>query len=201
MAAPTIGILALQGAYEAHARMLSRLGVRSQLVRSAADLQRIDGLILPGGESTTMLHHLLHTADHALWPALQAFVLSKPSLGTCAGLILLAQAVQPQQACLGALAVAVARNAYGRQRDSHIAQADTLLPGGAIEAVFIRAPRIVSCGPEVQVLATCQGSPVWVQQGLAMGCSFHPELGTDTRVHQRLLESCTQHALSLAMHV
>lgn len=187
---PTIGILALQGAYEAHARVLGELGVPSQLVRSADDLQRIDGLILPGGESTTMLHHLLHTADHALWPALQGFVATRPCLGTCAGLILLAQAVQPQQASLNALAVTVERNAYGRQRDSHIALADTHLPGGAIEAVFIRAPRIVSCGPEVQVLATSQDSPVWVQQGLVMGCSFHPELGVDTRVHEHLLHVC-----------
>lgn len=190
MAAPTIGILALQGAYEAHARMLSRLGVRSQLVRTTADLQAVDGLILPGGESTTMLHHLQHTVDHALWPALQTFVATKPCLGTCAGLILLAQAVQPEQASLGALAVTVARNAYGRQRDSHIAQADTRLPGGPMEAVFIRAPRIVTSDAAVQVLASCKDTPVWVQQGLVMGCSFHPELGADLRVHERLLHIC-----------
>lgn len=185
---PTIGILALQGAYEAHARMLSQLGARCVLVRNAADLQHVDGLVLPGGESTTMLHHLQLSPD--LWAALQEFVATKPCLGTCAGLILLAEQVQPEQARLGALDVAVQRNAYGRQRDSHIAQAQTELPGGPMEAVFIRAPRIVSYGPAVQVLAVCDGTPVWVEQAQVMGCSFHPELGTDTRVHARLLAHC-----------
>lgn len=187
---PTIGILALQGAYDAHAHMLSRLGARSRLVRTTADLHSVDGLILPGGESTTMLHHL--QLDPKLWRTLQEFAATKPCLGTCAGLILLAQHVLPAQASLGALALTVARNAYGRQRDSHITVAQTSLPGGPMEAVFIRAPRIQSYSPEVQVLATCNDTPVWVQQGLVMGCSFHPELAADTRVHARLLLACQQ---------
>ncbi|THJ33712.1 pyridoxal 5'-phosphate synthase glutaminase subunit PdxT [Lampropedia aestuarii] len=179
--APTIGILALQGAYEAHARMLSQLGADCLWVRTAADLQGIDGLVLPGGESSTMLHHLQQTPQ--LYAALQEFVTTKPCLGTCAGLILLAQAVLPQQPSLGALAVTVQRNAYGRQRDSHITSAQTNLAGGPLEAVFIRAPRITALSPEVQVLADCDGTPVLVQQGQVMGCSFHPELGADSRVH------------------
>ncbi|THT98674.1 pyridoxal 5'-phosphate synthase glutaminase subunit PdxT [Lampropedia puyangensis] len=183
-----IGILALQGAYEAHVRMLDVIGAKHRLVRTAADLQTVDGLIVPGGESTTMLHQLQQ--EEGLWQALLAFVHQYPCLGTCAGLIVLAQQVQPPQASLGALQVRVQRNAYGRQRESRVTTASTALAGGPIEVVLIRAPRIVAWGADVQILAQCDGDPVLVQQGRVMGCSFHPELGKDTRIHTRLLQAC-----------
>ncbi|KKW67522.1 glutamine amidotransferase [Lampropedia cohaerens] len=181
-----VGVLALQGAYDAHHRMLQGMGVATRRVRQPQDLQGLDALVLPGGESTTLLHFL---QQGTFWQDLQAFVATRPCLGTCAGLILLAQQVQPAQPGLGALAVTVQRNAYGRQRDSHIRQATTILPGGPMEMVFIRAPRIVQCDPVVQVLAYSDGTPVLVRQGQTIGCAFHPELSSDTRVHQLLLDA------------
>ncbi|WP_406625334.1 pyridoxal 5'-phosphate synthase glutaminase subunit PdxT [Acidovorax sp. SDU_ACID1] len=187
MASPTIGVLALQGAYAAHQRMLHGMGVATREVRQPQDLAGLDGLVLPGGESTTQLH-FLQQGD--FWPALQQFLTTRPCLGTCAGLILLACSVQPTQPSLGVLDVTVQRNAYGRQRDSRIRQADTTLPGGPMELVLIRAPRIVDAGAAVQVLAQCDGDPVLVRQGHAIGCSFHTELCNDTRVHQLLVNAC-----------
>lgn len=181
-----VGVLALQGAYEAHKRMLQDMGVATRQVRQPRDLQGLDALVLPGGESTTLLHFL---QQGTFWQDLQAFVATRPCLGTCAGLILLAQQVEPAQPCLGALAVTVQRNAYGRQRDSRIRQAATILPGGPMEMVFIRAPRIVHCDSQVQVLAFSEGSPVLVRQGGTIGCAFHPELSGDRRVHQLLLDA------------
>ena len=195
---PTIGVLALQGAYDAHCRMLRGMGVATRLVRLASDLQGIDALVLPGGESTTLLH-FLRQGD--FWPALQEFAATHPCLGTCAGLILLAREVQPAQPSLGLLDVCVQRNAYGRQRDSHIRRGTSALPGEApLEMVFIRAPRIVQCGPGVEVLAQCEdtsgvdtsgvATPVLVRQGHTIGCAFHPELGSDPRVHRLLVQAC-----------
>ncbi|RMX04916.1 pyridoxal 5'-phosphate synthase glutaminase subunit PdxT [Corticibacter populi] len=183
----TIGVLALQGAYTAHQRMLHDMGVATRQVRLPQDLQGLDALVLPGGESTTLLH-FLQQGD--FWPALKDFAATHPCLGTCAGLILLAQHVQPDQPSLGLLDVTVQRNAYGRQRDSYIHIGPSELPGGLLEMVFIRAPRIVQWQPEAQVLAWAGGSPVLVRQGRVIGCAFHPELGSDTRVHQLLVDAC-----------
>lgn len=179
----------MQGDYAAHGEMLRRLGAAVVPVRAAADLAGLDALVLPGGESTSMLRLL---ERDGLWSALADFVAHKPTLGTCAGLILLAVAVEPRQPSLGLLDIAVERNAYGRQLDSRILRSDTELPGGPLEMVFIRAPRIVRTGPAVQVLARYDGDPVLVRQGHILGCAFHPELGRDERVHELLLQQLNQ---------
>lgn len=182
-----IGVLALQGAFDAHRRVLSGLGVEAPLVRSTRDLEGLDAIVLPGGESTTMLRFL---ARDGLFEALGEFVAARPALGTCAGLILLAREVEPHQPSLGALDLTVARNAYGRQRDSKVLRGETRLPGGPFEMVFIRAPRITLLGAGVEVLARRGDDPVLVRQGNAIGCAFHPELGGDDRVHRLLIEGC-----------
>jgi 5'-phosphate synthase pdxT subunit len=181
-----IGILALQGDFEAHARTLSGLGAEPVFVRSAADLDTVDALIIPGGESTTMLK-LLH-AENLLSP-IAAFGRSHPVFGTCAGAILLAAGVShPEQEALGLLDIDVERNAYGRQNESAILTFKTLLPGGPLEMVFIRAPRITRIGPDVETLATRDGSPTLIRQGHLLAATFHPELTDDTRVHQLFLD-------------
>ena len=182
-----VGVLAVQGAYAAHQAMLESMGAATCCVRSGADLAGLDALVIPGGESSTLLH-FLQQGD--FWQALQSFIATHPCLGTCAGLILLAEHVSPEQACLGALPVSVQRNAYGRQRDSHIAFNASKLGSEPLEMVFIRAPKITAVGTQVDVLATHRGDPVLVQHGHLIGCAFHPELGQDTRVHQRLLDAC-----------
>ncbi len=185
----TIGILALQGAYEAHAKTLATLGATTRLIRTPEDLEgpeKIDGLIIPGGESTTMLKFL--ERNHFL-DTLQRFVRTTPTFGTCAGAILLAKDVQhPAQTSLGALDITIERNAYGRQIDSSILTEPTSLPGGPLEMVFIRAPRITRTGPAVETLATRNGFPVLVRQGHLLAATFHPELSQDTRVHQYFLD-------------
>src|SRR5579864_2937262 len=154
----TIGVLALQGAYEAHAKTLRALGATPRLVRLPADLDGIDGLIMPGGESTTMLKFLEH---HNFFDTLKTFVRTTPTFGTCAGAILLAKDVEnPAQKSLAALDITVERNAYGRQIDSTILAAPTKLEGGPLEMVFIRAPRITHTGPQVEILATRDNFPV-----------------------------------------
>ncbi|WP_025731716.1 pyridoxal 5'-phosphate synthase glutaminase subunit PdxT [Carnimonas nigrificans] len=180
-----VGVLAVQGAYQAHAARLKLLGAEPVLVRSAAELNDIRGIILPGGESTTMLRFL---ARDQLLQALTDFAAEHPVLGTCAGLILLAREVEPQQQSLGLLNVSVQRNAYGRQLDSAIIKGSTALSGGPLEMVFIRAPAITHVGDGVTVLAERDNQPVLVQQGHLLGCAFHPELSQDTRVHQLFLE-------------
>lgn len=182
-----IGVLAVQGAYAAHQRVLEGMGAATRTVRQSHELQGLDALVLPGGESSTLLHFL---QQDGFWPALAHFAAHRPCLGTCAGLILLAQTVQPAQSSLGLLDVTVQRNAYGRQRESHIRHAPSVLPGAPLEMVFIRAPRIVHCGPAVQVLAYSDSDPVLVRQGHTIGCTFHPELSGDTRIHQLLLDAC-----------
>ncbi len=183
----TIGILALQGAFDAHARMLSRFGVTTTLVRKPEQLDAVDGLVIPGGESTTFLKHLERAG---FFDALQAFVHAKPTFGTCAGTILLAdEVVGPAQRSLQALDVTVERNAYGRQNDSRVLQAETLLPGGPLEMVYIRAPRILRTGDCVEVLAQREGSPTLVRQGHLLAATFHPELSDDTRVHQLFVDA------------
>jgi 5'-phosphate synthase pdxT subunit len=187
----TIGILALQGAYQAHAKTVQALGANPKLVRLPADLEGpngsplIDGLIMPGGESTTMLKFLEH---HNFFETLKAFVQTTPTFGTCAGAILLAKDVEnPVQKSLNALDITIERNAYGRQIDSTILTAATKLDGGPLEMVFIRAPRITRTGPEVETLATRDEYPVLVRQGHLLAATFHPELSSDHRVHQLFL--------------
>jgi pyridoxal 5'-phosphate synthase pdxT subunit len=190
-ASPVIGILALQGDYAAHAAAIARLGATPRLVRTAADLAVIAGLILPGGESTTMLR-LLERAG--LEDAVRDFTATRPTFGTCAGVILLARDVtEPQQRSFGVLDVDVARNGYGRQVDSFVGEVEITSPpiGAKIEGVFIRAPRIGRVGPGVTVLGqlAATGEPVLVAQGHLLGATFHPELTADPRVH-RLFLAC-----------
>lgn len=183
---PIIGVLALQGDFEAHATALREAGAKPVLVRRPEQLAEIDGLVLPGGESTTFLKFL---ERDGFLGALQEFVRAKPSFGTCAGCILLAKEVlRPAQASLAALDATVERNAYGRQIDSAIEMTDTTLEGGPVEAVYIRAPRILKTGPEVRVLAEREGFPVLVEQNHIMAATFHPELSADRRVHRRFVE-------------
>ena len=183
---PRIGVLAIQGDYAAHAAALSEVGAEPCEVRKASQLQALDGLILPGGESTTMLKFL---EKHSFFETLEDFSKKKPVFGTCAGAILLAREVRnPAQRSLGILDAVVERNAYGRQIDSTILTAETELPGGPLEMVFIRAPRIVSTGAQVQILGRRDGAPVLVRQGAVMAATFHPELSKDRRVHRLFVE-------------
>jgi 5'-phosphate synthase pdxT subunit len=187
-AKPTIGVLAIQGDYAAHAAALAESGAEPVEVRKPEQLAALDGLILPGGESTTILKFL----KHGFFEALEEFCGSHPVFATCAGAILLAREVRnPAQRSLGLLDAVVERNAYGRQIDSTILTAETMLPGGPLEMVFIRAPRIVSTGPGVQVLARRDGFPVLVRQGRIMAATFHPELSHDRRIHRLFVHSVT----------
>ena len=181
----TAGILALQGDFEAHRKAIERAGARAIEVRSAAELDSCDGLIVPGGESTTMLKLL---GEEGLLEPLRRFGEHKPIYGTCAGAILLARAVtHPAQPSLGLIDIDVERNAYGRQIDSRIARVP-VNGDGEFEAVFIRAPVIRRAGEGVHVLARYRGDPVWVEQGRHMVTTFHPELTEDPRVHVRFVE-------------
>jgi 5'-phosphate synthase pdxT subunit len=182
----TIGVLALQGDYEAHARAFASLGARTVLVRKAEELNGLDGLVLPGGESTTMLKFL---QQNGFFSALGKFAAATPCFATCAGCILLAREVlHPPQNSLGVFDATVERNAYGRQIDSTILTAETKVPGGPLEMVFIRAPRITRVGDEVEVLARRDGFPTLVRQGHLLVATFHPEMTTDTRVQQLFLD-------------
>jgi pyridoxal 5'-phosphate synthase pdxT subunit len=186
-----IGILALQGAYDAHAKTLAALGAVPHLVRVPNELEGLDGLIMPGGESTTMLKFL---DRNGFFEVLQNYVKTTPTFGTCAGAILLAKHVEhPPQRSLGALDITVERNAYGRQIDSIILNVETSLPGGPLEMVFIRAPRIRSTGPGVQTLAARDGFPTLVRSGHLLAATFHPELSHDPRVHQLFLDLVREH--------
>ena len=194
-----IGVLALQGDFDAHRRRLEQLGAEVVLVKKPDQLDQIDGLVIPGGESGTFLKLLGEEG----FQKLKQFVKAKPTFGTCAGAILLASEVEnPPQAGLGALNIRIRRNAYGRQIDSSIREGKFLADlnhhlnpapaleanGSPLEMVFIRAPKIVGVGEGVQVLATEGADPVAVRQGRAMAATFHPELSEDTRVHEAFLE-------------
>ena len=188
---PLIGVLALQGAFDVHAKRLAELGADTCLVRKPGDLDGLDGLVIPGGESTAFLKHLERAGFYDL---LNEFVHSKPIFGTCAGCILLAHEVtNPPQRSFDVLEVTVERNAYGRQNDSAIRFEETALPGGPLEAVYIRAPRLSALGSAVQVLATRDGSPTLVRQGRILAATFHPELSEDRRVHQLFLGIVQEH--------
>jgi pyridoxal 5'-phosphate synthase pdxT subunit len=185
-AIPRIGVLGIQGDYAAHADALREVGAEPVDVRKPVDLDVLDGLILPGGESTTMLRFL---EKHRFFELLEQFCRTHPVFGTCAGAILLAREVlKPPQRSLGLLDAIVERNAYGRQIDSTILTAPTKLPGGPMEMVFIRAPRIVETGSGVEVLAARDGFPVLVHQGNVLAATFHPELSADRRVHRLFVE-------------
>ena len=180
---PTIGVLAVQGDFDAHRRRLEELGARVVLVRKPEDFDQIDGLVIPGGESTAFLKILGEEG----FEKLRCFVGSKPTFGTCAGAILLAkQVTSPEQRGLGAIDVDIQRNAYGRQIDSSIREGKW--GDQPIEMVFIRAPKFQRVGPEVEILARDRQDPVLVRQGNVMAATFHPELSTDTRVHQAFLD-------------
>lgn len=178
-----IGVLALQGDFDAHRRRLEELGAEVVLVKKPEQLDGIDGLVIPGGESGTFLKLL----GEAGFEKLKHFARAKPTFGTCAGAILLASEVDnPKQEGLGVLDIGIRRNAYGRQIDSSIREGQ--LAGSPIEMVFIRAPKIERVGPGVEVIATEGRDPVAVRQGKAMAATFHPELSEDTRVHQAFLD-------------
>ena len=178
-----IGVLALQGDFDAHRKRLEELGAGVVLVKKPEQLDEIDGLIIPGGESSTFRKLL----GEAGFEKLKQFVRLKPTFGTCAGAILLANEVEnPPQAGLGALDIRIRRNAYGRQLDSSIREGK--FDNTPIEMVFIRAPKIERVGPAVEILATEGEDPVVVRQGKVMAATFHPELSGDTRVHRRFLD-------------
>jgi pyridoxal 5'-phosphate synthase pdxT subunit len=178
-----IGVLAVQGDFDAHRRRLEQLGATVVLVRHPAQLQEVDGLVIPGGESGAILRILGHDGMEKL----KDFVRLKPTFGTCAGAILLAKEItNPEQQGLGALDVRIRRNAYGRQIDSSIREGR--LGDSPIEMVFIRAPRFERLGPGVEVVASEGDDPVIVRQGKIMAATFHPELSDDTRVHRAFLD-------------
>jgi 5'-phosphate synthase pdxT subunit len=181
-----IGVLALQGDFDAHRRRLEELGSDVLLVKRPEQLDEIDGLVIPGGESGTFLKLL----GEAGFEKLKEFVHTKPTFGTCAGAILLASEVEnPKQAGLGAIDILVRRNAYGRQIDSSIREGRLVSSNNSpLEMVFIRAPKIERIGADVEVLATEGRDPVAVRQGRVMAATFHPELSDDTRIHQFFLD-------------
>lgn len=181
-----IGVLALQGDFEAHARALKRAGADPVEVRSTGQLDAVDALVIPGGESSTMLKLL---QEEGMLEPLREFGGRKPIFGTCAGAILLAnEVIHPAQASLGLMDIGVERNAYGRQLDSHIAHLKQEGSNNGFEAVFIRAPIIRRVGEQAKVLARHQGDPVLVEQGRHLVATFHPELTEDPRIHQLFLE-------------
>ena len=183
-----IGILALQGAFAEHREMLATLGVRAELVRTPGGLDGLDGLILPGGESTSMRRL---AAWGGLDKALRDFGAVRPVWGVCAGLILMARRVEGEEPFGGLMDMAVARNAYGRQGESFVAELHPGRLGGApFPGVFIRAPRVVESGPGVEVLVRHDGWPVALMQGHLLATAFHPELTPDPRMHAFFLKLC-----------
>ncbi len=182
-----MGVLALQGDFEAHERVLRRLGAGVREVRVAADLDGVDGLVIPGGESTTMT---LGIERERLAEPIAALVgEGLPVLGSCAGLIML------DRAHLGLMDIVAERNAFGRQVKSFEADIDVAgLPGGPLHGVFIRAPWIAEHGPDVELLAEVDGHAVAARQGNLLAVAFHSELGDDDRVHELLLDRARQFA-------
>jgi pyridoxal 5'-phosphate synthase pdxT subunit len=184
-----VGVLALQGAFAAHRRRLSDLDVASRDVRRPEDLDGVDALIMPGGESTTMSNLL---TSSGLFDEIKARISDgMPVLGTCAGMILLATEIhdgRPDQRSFGAIDISVQRNGYGRQRDSFETDLDVAGLDEPFHAVFIRAPRVDAVGPGVEVLARHDGDAVLVREGRVMAAAFHPELAPDARLHQTFLD-------------
>lgn len=192
-----IGVLALQGDFEAHVRALRGFGVAAVEVRRVAELDGLDGLIIPGGESTTLLHLM---ADEPWFPALRSFhARGGAMMGTCAGAILLSrEVVSPSQESLGLLDAKIERNGFGRQVDSFETTLDVPAIGGTIDAVFIRAPRFLSVGPEVMTLAALEGEPVLVRQGRVLALTFHPELTRHAELHAYFVSMANDAAISEA---
>jgi len=191
-----VGILAVQGDFEAHGRTLARLGAAPVYVRTPEQLDGLSGLVIPGGESTTMLKFL---EGEGLFDAIAAFALRRPLLGTCAGTILMASEVtRPAQRSLGLMDMTVERNGYGRQVDSHISavvpppEFASRAGAGPLEAVFIRAPIIRRVGQSARVLLREGEDPILVEQDLHLAATFHPELTTDTRVHGLFLRKASE---------
>jgi len=183
---PRIGVLAIQGDYAAHAAALEAAGAIPVEVRKREELTELDGLILPGGESSTILKFL---ERGRLFDDLKHFCSTRPVFGTCAGAILLAREVRnPAQSSLGVLDAVVERNGYGRQIDSSILLAESAFGGEKLEMVFIRAPRILETGPRVEILARRDGLPTLVREGKLMAATFHPELTPDRRVHKAFVD-------------
>ena len=195
-----IGILAVQGDFEAHAATLARLGVDCVLVRTPRDLEGVDAVILPGGESTTQWKFLV---EEGLDKSLKAHAARGGAIfGTCAGAILMARDVyNPSQESLGLADIAVIRNGYGRQLASEVRVGATSISAEPIEMVFIRAPIIERCGPEVEVLAKSEGQPVLVRQGRFLIATFHPELTRDTTVHEYFLRIAAEKSPAKAQEV
>lgn len=179
-----IGVLAVQGDYDAHCRIIERLGANSFYVRKPEELDRAEGLVIPGGESSTFLKFLQH---NGFFDKLKSLVRARPTFGTCAGAILLAnEVVGPEQPCLGALDVSIRRNAYGRQIESSIRRGT--YQEASLEMLFIRAPKIERVGRYVEVLAREGDDPVLVREKNVLAATFHPELTDDTRVHEAFLD-------------
>ena len=208
----TIGVLALQGAFREHVRMLEKLGVRAVEVRLPEQLEDLDGLIIPGGESTTMgklmeeygltvlekLDDTVRMKEYGLTAPLREFMTKRPVFGTCAGLIMLATGTtEGEQPLLATMDVVVCRNAFGRQVHSFEAPVELYLPEDTLEdfpGVFIRAPWVASCGDGVEVIARCEDQVVGVKQDNLLAVAFHPELTGDTRLHEYFVQMVRQSA-------
>ncbi len=191
MALPRIGVLALQGAVDLHVHALERLGVETVEVRRAEDLARVDGLVLPGGESSTISKLLV--INELFEPLAQRLNDGMPAFGTCAGMIMLASEIldgRDDQLSFGAIDISVRRNAFGRQIDSFETDLSVIgLPESPVHAVFIRAPVVERVGPGVEILAAVEeGRPVACRQGNVLVTSFHPELSPDLRLHELFIK-------------
>ncbi len=187
-ATPLVGVLALQGAFAAHAERLAELGAATRLVKTPADLVDVDALVIPGGESTTMSKLLV--SGGLFDPIGERLAAGMPAFGTCAGMILLATDVldgRPDQRSLAAIDIGVQRNGYGRQVDSFETELTLRGTDAPFHGVFIRAPKVVRVGPGVDVLAEHEGAPVLARQGAVLVAAFHPELAPDTRLHAQFL--------------
>jgi 5'-phosphate synthase pdxT subunit len=196
-----VGVLALQGDYALHQRMLERIGCRALQVRKAAELDDLDALVIPGGESTTMLKFIQE--EGLLEPLRKIHANGAALYGTCAGAILMAKEVtSPRQVSLGLMDVTIERNAYGRQVDSHLAEEPCPELGSEpLPMVFIRAPIIRRTGPSVRVLARHRGEPVLVREGRLLASTFHPELSEDERVHRYFLGAVLSESKGVASAV
>jgi 5'-phosphate synthase pdxT subunit len=189
----TVGILALQGAVEPHEEKFTQLGVSSHRVKTSSDLKDLSGIILPGGESSTMIHLL---KQGHLWEELKEFVLNRPVWGLCAGAILLAKTVHsPSQASLAAIDIEITRNAYGRQNESFVSSlipTQSWIDSEEFEGVFIRAPKISKTEASVTTLFSHGNQPVMVRQGFVLASTFHPELSANPKLHRYFLSLCKE---------